>query len=111
MYIHLISNIIIIKKLHLSFIILLFGVTLSGYTQQTKWVSEENGSHSSIGFSIDHLVISETTGEFENYRITVLSDRNDFTDAKIDFETKVNSTKTRRSTKVFILSVIVNHPS
>ena len=83
------------KKLHLSFIILFFGVTLSGYTQQTKWVSEENGSHSSIGFSIDHLVISETTGEFEDYQITVMSDRDDFTDAKIDFETRVSSINTK----------------
>ena len=74
---------------------LLFGGVISGYSQQTKWVSEENGSHSSIGFSIDHLVISETTGEFEDYKITVLSGRDDFTDAKIDFEAKVSSINTK----------------
>lgn len=83
------------KKLKFIFTFLFFGATLSGYAQQTKWVTEENGSHSSIGFSIDHLVISETTGEFEDYNISVLSDRDDFTDAKIDFKTKVSSINTK----------------
>ena len=83
------------KKLKFIFTFLFFGAALAGYAQQTKWVSEENGSHSSIGFSIDHLVISETTGEFEDYSISVLADRDDFTDAKINFKTKVSSINTK----------------
>ncbi len=83
------------KKLSLSFIILFYGIVFDVLAQQTRWVTEENGSHSSIGFSIDHLVISEVTGEFEDYSVVVLSDRNDFTDAKISFETKVHSINTK----------------
>ncbi|MDN5215441.1 YceI family protein [Fulvivirgaceae bacterium BMA12] len=83
------------KKLSLSFIILFYGIVFNVVAQQTRWVTEENGSHSSIGFSVDHLVISEVTGEFEDYSVVVLSDRSDFTDAKINFETKVHSINTK----------------
>ena len=84
------------KKVSLSFIVLFFyGVVFKGHAQETKWVTEENGSHSSISFSIDHLVISEVTGEFEDYTVVVLSDGDDFTDAKINFEANVNSINTK----------------
>ncbi|MDN5202947.1 YceI family protein [Fulvivirgaceae bacterium BMA10] len=72
---------------------LVLGAT--AFSQSTKWISEENGSHSSIGFAVDHLVISETTGEFEDYTITVLADKEDFTDAQFEFVAQVESINTK----------------
>lgn len=60
--------------------------------QNTEWNLDK--SHSTIGFAIDHLMISETTGKFEDYTLNVKSDNSDFTDAKFSFEAKVKSVNT-----------------
>lgn len=51
-------------------------------------------THSTVGFAVSHLVISETTGEFSDYDVTVESSKDDFTDAKINVSIKVNSIDT-----------------
>jgi polyisoprenoid-binding protein YceI len=51
--------------------------------QATKWGYDS--SHAKVGFSISHFGISETEGKFTKFNGTVLSDKPDFSDAKIDF--------------------------
>ena len=53
-------------------------------TAQTKW--NFDGAHSSVGFSIDHMVISEVEGSFGTFTGTLESSSDDFKDAKITFE-------------------------
>lgn len=51
-------------------------------------------SHSSISFSIAHMVISEVHGRFNDYDITFTSSKDDFTDAVVSSTIKVNSIDT-----------------
>lgn len=60
--------------------------------QSTKWGYD--ASHAKVGFSISHFGISETEGKFTKFDGTVLSDKPDFSDAKIDFTIDVNSIDT-----------------
>ncbi|MEK6616235.1 MAG: YceI family protein, partial [Bacteroidota bacterium] len=60
--------------------------------QQTKWVFDK--THSKVQFDVAHLVISEVSGQFKEYNGTVLSDKPDFFDAKIDFTIDVKSIST-----------------
>ena len=62
------------------------------FAQTTKW--DFDLGHSNIQFSINHMVISEVTGNFTSFEGTVLSDKADFSDAKINFTIKVNSIDT-----------------
>lgn len=56
---------------------------------QTNWNFDK--SHSEIGFSVTHMLISETDGFFKDYSGTVVSNGDDFSNAKINFEAKTNS--------------------
>jgi polyisoprenoid-binding protein YceI len=60
-------------------LMLLFSL-LSTSAFATEWTLDK--THSSLNFSIDHLVISETTGNFRDYQMSVQADKEDFTDAK-----------------------------
>jgi len=66
------------KKLSIALIAIMV-LGLNSIAQNTQW--KVDPSHSTIGFSIDHLVISETTGEFGKYDMEIASDKDDFTDA------------------------------
>ncbi len=59
---------------------------------QTKWVIDP--VHSSVNFTIEHLVISEVEGKFKTYNGTIAAAKPDLTDAKIDFTVDVNSIDT-----------------
>jgi polyisoprenoid-binding protein YceI len=62
-------------------------------TAQTSW--KIDASHSKLGFSITHMMVSETEGKFKIYQGTVDSKSElDFSDAKIDFSVDVNSINT-----------------
>ncbi|MFK5855839.1 MAG: YceI family protein [Bacteroidota bacterium] len=71
---------------------ILFLTTLSIKAQETKWTFDK--AHSKIQFDVAHMVISETTGQFQDYEGTVLSDKPDFSDAKINFSIEVESIDT-----------------
>jgi polyisoprenoid-binding protein YceI len=65
----------------------------AGAFAQTNW--KIDNSHSKLGFSITHMMVSETEGRFKIYEGTVSSKTDmDFTDAKIDFAVDVNSINT-----------------
>lgn len=78
------------KKISLLTFALITSVVI--FAQTTKWAFDP--AHSNIQFNISHLVISEVTGNFKSYEGTVLSDKADFSDAKINFTIKVNSIDT-----------------
>lgn len=51
-------------------------------------------AHSSVGFSVRHLVISEVTGNFKDYDISLKSTKDDFSDAVVEATIKVASINT-----------------
>src|SRR3954465_15843440 len=59
---------------------------------QAKW--NVDNAHSSVKFSVAHLVISEVEGSFKKFGGTLTSAKPDFTDAAIDFTADVNSVDT-----------------
>lgn len=61
-------------------------------TAQTKWKLDK--SHSSVRFSVNHLVVSEAEGTFKMWDGTVEHSKDDFSDAKINFTVEVNSINT-----------------
>lgn len=64
----------------------------SAIAQTTKWTMD--AAHSKIGFSVDHMVISEVDGFFNKYAGSILSDKPDFSDAKVEFTIEVSSINT-----------------
>jgi polyisoprenoid-binding protein YceI len=78
------------KKTNLIATLLL--INLSNFAQTTQWGYD--ASHAKVGFTISHFGISETEGKFTRFDGMVLSDKPDFSDAKIDFTIDVNSINT-----------------
>lgn len=78
------------KKIILSAAILMNSMFI--FAQTTKWGYD--ASHAKIGFTISHFGISETEGKFTKFDGAVLSDKPDFSDAKIDFTIDINSINT-----------------
>lgn len=60
--------------------------------QSTAWNVDK--SHSKLGFSVTHLVISEVDGHFGDYAVTVKADKADFSDARVDVVVKTTSVNT-----------------
>lgn len=62
-------------------------------TAQVNW--KLDNSHSKLGFSVTHMMVSETEGKFKIYQGTASTKSDiDFTDAKIEFSADVNSINT-----------------
>lgn len=62
----------------------------SAQTQQ--WPLDK--SHSSVTFGVDHLVISETKGKFDDFSAEVKADKPDFTDAQFTVTIQTKSINT-----------------
>ncbi|MCX8470900.1 MAG: YceI family protein [Chitinophagaceae bacterium] len=73
-------------------VLALSAVCLLAQAQTQVWKLDK--SHSSINFMVDHMVISETKGQFKNFTVDVKSDKADFTDAKVKLNIDVNSINT-----------------
>jgi len=76
------------KKLNL--IIALVSITFAN--AQTTWVFDQ--SHSSVRFSVDHMVISQVEGQFTSYDGNVKTTKDDFSDAEINLNIDLNSINT-----------------
>ncbi|UII32387.1 YceI family protein [Fulvivirga ulvae] len=59
---------------------------------QTNWGID--AAHSNIGFTVSHMVISETEGNFKEFDATVTSSKEDFDGAAVVFTAKVASIDT-----------------
>lgn len=90
-FIYLFKKSKMMKKLTTILVVLMLTV-FSVTAQKTKWTFDK--VHSKIQFDVAHLVISEVTGQFQDYEGTVLADKADFSDAKIDFSIDVKSINT-----------------
>jgi polyisoprenoid-binding protein YceI len=78
------------KKIVLALLIIF--ISISAEAQTTKWNFDEN--HTRIGFSVVHMMISEVDGNFKKFEGEVLSNKDDFSDAKINFKIDVSSINT-----------------
>jgi polyisoprenoid-binding protein YceI len=77
------------KKLFLLTTVLLANVALFA---QTKW--NVDVVHSSVKFTVEHLVISEVEGQFKTFTGSMTSTKPDFTGSTVDFSVDVNSIST-----------------
>ncbi|MEL7001663.1 MAG: YceI family protein [Bacteroidota bacterium] len=78
------KNIVILLTIGLSSIL--------GVNAQSTWEIEP--SHAKIGFAIAHFGISETEGKFHQYKGTVVTSKEDFSDAQIELAIAVSSIDT-----------------
>ena len=83
------------KKLMLSIAVIggLF-LTATAKPETTAWAVDK--SHSSVNFSVTHMMMAETEGKFKVYDGTVLSTNEDFTDSQINFTVDVSSINTKK---------------
>ncbi|MCF6214448.1 MAG: YceI family protein [Flavobacteriaceae bacterium] len=74
---------------------LFLALALTGFiaTAQTTW--KVDNVHSTVRFSIAHMVISEIEGNFTSFSGTITNEKADFSDAKINFTIDANSIYTR----------------
>lgn len=64
----------------------------TGAFAQTTW--KLDNAHSSVKFSVEHLMVSETEGNFKGFDGTLTSKSADFTDAEISFTVDVKTINT-----------------
>jgi len=69
------------------------GLALS-FTVATSSIWSLDGAHSRLGFSINHMGISDLNGSFTNYEVKMTSTKEDFSDAKVELSGDVNSINT-----------------
>lgn len=74
----------------LSATLLLFASTVSA--QERAWKLDK--VHSNVLFTVRHLVISEVTGKFKDFDVSLKASTNDFTDASIEAVVKTASIDT-----------------
>lgn len=77
-----------IKKF--SFVFALFIATFS--FAQTTWTVDK--AHTHVGFSVDHMVVSEVEGKFTDFEGSVVTNGDDLTNATFNFKINVNSVDT-----------------
>lgn len=61
----------------------------------TKWNLDP--SHSEVQFKVKHMVISTVTGNFDHFNAGVEANSDDFSDAKFEFDAKVDSINTKNA--------------
>ena len=61
----------------------------------TLWKIDQ--AHSDVNLKVKHLVVSTVRGHFDNFKATIEAEKEDFSDAKIEFEADTNSINTRNN--------------
>ncbi len=77
---------------NLKMVVLFSIITISITFAQTSWKFDK--SHSKVGFSVTHMVISETEGNFKEFEGKILTDEDNFENAKVNFSANINSIDT-----------------
>ncbi len=72
---------------------LVFFSSVSLTFAQTKWDFDK--SHTTIGFSVTHLIIAEVDGNFKSFNGSVTTNDNNFENAQVKFSADVNSINTQ----------------
>ncbi len=70
-------------------------ISLSIQAQSVTWGLDPN--HSSVNFSVSHLVISEIDGTFKSFTGNITSNSDDFSNTQFNFEIDANSIDTKNS--------------
>lgn len=70
---------------------LVLSISVSCFSQ--VWTADYN--HSKLGFTVTHLAISDVSGHFDKYNVTVTSSKPDFSDAVFELSVETNSINTR----------------
>ena len=60
---------------------------------QTAWVQDP--MHSKLGFTVTHLGIADVPGYFDEYEVTIISSKPDFSDAVIELTAQTKSINTQ----------------
>lgn len=63
--------------------------------ETTKWTLDQ--SHSELQFKVKHLMITTVTGNFNEFNASVEASDDQFSDAKISFDAKIDSINTRNN--------------
>ncbi|MBE7171421.1 MAG: YceI family protein [Williamsia sp.] len=63
----------------------------------SKWTIDK--AHSNVKFTVTHMVVSETEGNFKLFNGSMESAKPDFSDAKIEFSVDVNSINTENENR------------
>ena len=79
------------KKLSLFFVLLAF-FAVSGLFAQNVWKQDPN--HSKLGFTVTHFSITDITGYFTKFDVSITSSQADFSDAVIELTADINSINT-----------------
>lgn len=64
----------------------------AGVFAQTTYKVDK--AHSKVGFAISHMMISEVEGQFNSFDATIVSSKDDFSDASVEFTADVNTVDT-----------------
>jgi polyisoprenoid-binding protein YceI len=73
--------------------VLFAGMSLSAASfAQSAWTLDK--AHSSVNFSITHMVVSEVDGSFKDFSADVKSDKPDFSDLQVAFTIEAKSVNT-----------------
>ena len=75
-----------------TFILAAIMMVITVSAQKTQWNFDK--SHTKISFTVTHMMITDVMGNFSKYSGTFLSDKSDFSDAKINFTIDANSINT-----------------
>lgn len=78
------------KTLKILFSLLFISASLT--FAQTNWDFDK--SHSKIGFSVTHLLITDVDGQFKDFEGTIVSSSDDFENAVIEFSADIASIDT-----------------
>lgn len=61
--------------------------------EKTNW--KIDNAHSEITFKVKHMMISTVTGHFDEFNANVVTNGDDFKEAKFDFSAKIDSINTK----------------
>lgn len=67
-------------------------LSLAAIAQTTVWKADK--THSNVNFTVTHLMISEVTGSFKDYDVTLTTNGDDFTTSSVEAVIKTASVNT-----------------
>jgi polyisoprenoid-binding protein YceI len=81
------------KKFYLLLMAVLFITTpFQVLAQSTTWKMDK--AHTSVKFEVEHLTVSFVFGQFMEFDGSAVSEKSDFTDAKVDFNVQTKTVNT-----------------
>ena len=81
------------KKFYLVLMAVLFiTIPFQVFAQSTTWKMDK--AHTSVKFEVEHLTVSFVFGQFMEFDGIAVSDKSDFTDAKVDFTVQTKTVNT-----------------